>query len=119
MELPGIFGRNIINILVRELLCCRLFAMFSKITFGVYLYHIFFIFIWFASAIPAPMVGVPMIWQAYMAVLCQVTVLALGIHLVFEMPIATLSTYLVGLVQGKKKKISKKSPQDDVKQTNL
>jgi len=93
--------------------------MFSKITFGVYLYHIFFIFIWFASAIPAPMVGVPMIWQAYMAVLCQVTVLALGIHLVFEMPIATLSTYLVGLVQGKKKKISKKSPQDDVKQTNL
>ena len=33
-------------------------------------------------------------------VLCEATVLALAIHLIFEMPLATLSSYLVKLIQG-------------------
>ena len=67
VEFPMIFGRNIINICVRQFLCCRVFAMLSKLTFGIYLYHLFFVWIWYASAIPGSIAGFPTIWQCYMA----------------------------------------------------
>ena len=147
VEFPAIFGRNIINVCVRELLCCRFFAMFSKLTYGIYLNHIFFITLWYASSIPAQLTAFPTIWQCYMervfniiylvfaviatltnfmntpslAVISEVTILALGLHLTFEMPLGAFSTYIVKKVQGSTTKPKEKDTHihNELTKTNI
>jgi len=103
MELRNIFGKNLINQIVRAFLSCRIFAMFSKLSYLVYLYHCMFIVVFYATLIPAPLVAQPLIWQAYTATLLQTILTAIGVTFVFDLPISAFTRFIISKVNPKPK----------------